>query len=185
MSGVQRFAAKSAAVTVGLLVAASLGGCTSGGSPTPPTTVPVSTAAAPTTTAVQTTTAMTDDEAAIAAAKKYYEEFSQALATLDTRSFRSAVQPGCLVCEEDAAKIDSLRAAGRKIAGGQTSIRDPRVESRTAPGEVVVVGTVTVAAMQVSDATGKIVSSSPAKDVVMRLWLRKGQEKWLVQAVFS
>ena len=172
-------------VAAGFLFTAALGGCTSGETPTSPPSAPSSTAVAPTTTVIPTTSAMTDEEAAIAAARNYYEEFNRALVTLDTHEFRAVVQPGCLVCEEDASKIESLRASGRKIVGGHTSLANPQIESRTSPSEVVVVANLGVAAMQVLDASGKIVASSTAKDVQMRLWLRKEGARWLVQAVFS
>jgi hypothetical protein len=116
--------------------------------PTPTTSPPIS-------------SAPDDDQLAIQAVERYYAAFNAALKSLKTDQMRKEFFPDCLICEQDADRIDTMRSEGRTISGGETALTDLRITSREGK-HLVVHARATTAPMVIRDSSGKVVTDQKA-----------------------
>jgi hypothetical protein len=174
------------------LGAAILASCTQGPTPTP-TAASTGTSAAPVTSSTTSSTVATptvsatsvppsDDHEAVRAVQRYYDAFNAALRTLNTVDLRKSFEPGCVICEQDAATIDSTARAGQSQVGGSARVGNISVVHR-GEFETLLSGTLTVDALNVRDAQGRIVEQYPAATIQKSFVVSKSSGSWLVRGI--
>lgn len=169
-----------------VVMAVGLGGCTSGGPSASSASVPSSTVAdTPTTTPPPMTSAVSDDAAAIAATAKYLESVNAAMRSRSSTRFVDAYWPGCVVCEQDASRIDSLAKKGHIATGGELVLTNPRVESREGADTVIVAADVTTDALTITDGGGNLVNSYATSSGLKRFLLIRRVGIWKVGGISS
>ena len=176
-------------VLVGVVFVALAVGCTPGpGDPSPTTTAPVT--APPTATASHTssqpapTSGSPQGEAqALQAVTDFYREFNAALVSLNTTNFRATFTQGCRVCKQDAATIDSDAAAGRRYEGGGAALAGLRTTSQPDEKRFLARAEVSTIAMEVRDASGKVVANYPASSAVRDFIVYLTEAGWRVEGV--
>ncbi len=171
-----------------------LSGCTNDPPAAPPTTsVPPGTTAPTTTAPAATTTTTTtspptptpsDTDAAMAAAQRYFAAFNDAIGTTRTTEFRKTFIRGCVICGQDADKLDEDARERRTIEGGRLSFVDARVEF-VQPPNIGLIGRVVMTKMVVRDATGKVVESYEPTTNPKRVLVRNLDGQWLVEGFIS
>ncbi len=155
---------------------------------TPPISTPTSSPASATSMTTTSTpsgpasSSPADETAAILdATKRYFEEFSSALHTRDTTKFRTTFLTLCVVCLEDADKIDALLRSGQTIEGG--SLRLTNMEITALNGDnAVVAGSLTADMTTVLDGSRRVVETYPTMTRSRNIALKRVEGKWSVQA---
>ena len=170
-------------VAAGFLFTAALGGCTSGETPTSPPSAPSSTAVAPTTAAIPTTSAVSDDEAVISATGRYLDSVNAAMRDRSSDRFVDTFWPGCVVCEQDASRIDGLAKKGHLASGGELAMASPRIESRDGVDKVIVIASVSTGALTITDSSGKTTDKYVASSGLKRFLMVKRGGVWKVGGI--
>ncbi len=173
---------------------ASLAGCT----PTPPVPSPTSAPTAGSTPSSNTSgpssasvtpsvasssiSTTSDDQRAIEAVQRYYAAFNKALTTLDTTEMRTLYQPGCIVCEQDAAQLEQMAREGKRITGGATTLDTFAVTVRS--GELLGLrANAASEAITVRDRNGKVVAEEPAVTAGKNFTAVKVAGRWLLEGI--
>ena len=176
--------ARCAAVLMAALGAAGVAGCTTGGNPPPPTSPQPSTSVVVTTSpAPPTTSALSEDAAAIASTAKYIEGVNAAMKERSSARFVDTYWTGCVICEQDASRIDGLAKKGHVATGGELALASPRVESREGLDKVIVMATVSTAALTITDPTGKVIDKYAPSSGLKRFLVIKKEGFWKVGGI--
>lgn len=176
------------AVLLSVLLGLGGVGCTtqsSVSSPTTPVVVTPSTSTTSVTASSATPTATNDDEAAKAAVQSYVAGLTEAMVSRSTSSLRDRFWPGCLICEQDAARIDGLAKAGKTAKGGALTWSGAQIESREGTDKVVLQGQVVTSELIIYSPTGAVVDSYPSSLGNKRFLVLRRDGAWKVAGVFS
>jgi len=128
-----------AAIATAVLVAL-VGACTPTNPPVADSTYPStsSPSVAPSASATISTPSNTStagaDELAIQAAQRYLLELNNAFKSGRTDQFRTTFIPACIICTQDAERIDSWTLSGRRLDGGELSYDSIRGSSQLRVG---------------------------------------------------
>ena len=176
------------AAGMALVAALATAGCAQNGgtgtatSSTVPSASPTTSVAVTTSTSAPVPTTTSEADLAKAAAQRYVEAMNAALVARSTAEFRKTFVPGCIVCGNDADKMDTDFKSGRIVNGGRITYEKVEVESSERDG-VVLKGTMTVSPVTVRDATGKVVESYPQFSNDRRMIVRRVEGVWLVSGI--
>lgn len=184
----------SAATVLSLLSFVSLAACATTTTPNPPIASPAqswtaptgpatsTTAATSTVATVTTSTTVDEDQLAIGAVQRYYAAFNKALTTLKTTEMRKLFQPGCVVCERDAAQIERMARDGDRITGGVTTLTDFTVTLRSAQ-HLSLLASSRTEAMIIKDATGKVTTDRKAASGHKNFTVFRRGSDWILEGI--
>lgn len=181
----------SAATVLSLLSFVSLAACATTTTPNPPIASPAQSWTAPTgpatsttaaTSTVATSTTVDEDQLAIGAVQRYYAAFNKALTTLKTTEMRKLFQPGCVVCERDAAQIERMARDGDRITGGVTTLTDFTVTLRSAQ-HLSLLASSRTEAMIIKDATGKVTTDRKAASGHKNFTVFRRGSDWILEGI--
>jgi hypothetical protein len=122
---------------------------------------------------------------AIAAAQAYLTELNTAQVSRSTTALRALFVPGCIVCDQDTARIDDWRVSGRTLVGGSLSYAEVRVEAWYDATNLLLVGQMTTTPATLKDASGKVVDRFDGGVGQKRMLMVKLSGIWLVKGFAS